>query len=69
MNKRKKIDLYFFLFSLFILSLLIFPIYNYGNKIEPLYFGIPFSLLWIIFCIIIQFLGIILFIFMDKKDI
>ena len=66
MNKRKKIDLLFILFSIFVLFLLIFPVYEVGNKINPIILGLPFSLFWIIACIIFQFIGILLFLFFDK---
>ena len=66
MNKRKKIDFLFILFSIFVLVLLIFPVYEVGNKINPIILGLPFSLFWIIACIIFQFIGILLFLFFDK---
>ena len=66
MSKRKKIDFLFILFSILILVLLIFPIYEIGNKIDPVILGLPFSLFWIIACIIFQFIGILLFLFFDK---
>ncbi len=66
MKNRSKLNLYFFLFSITILLLLIFPLYNFGNKVNPIILGIPFSLGWIIICIIIQFLGILLFLVFDK---
>ena len=68
MKRKDKINLYFFLFSIFILVLLIFPVYNIGNKIDPFVFGIPFSLFWIIACILLQFLGILFFLFIDKEE-
>ncbi|MAK09259.1 MAG: hypothetical protein CML36_02090 [Rhodobacteraceae bacterium] len=68
MKRKDKINLYFFLFSIFILVLLIFPIYNIGNRVEPFIFGIPFSLFWIIACILIQFTGILFFLFIDKEE-
>lgn len=68
MKKKDKVNLYFFLFSLFILLLLIFPVYNFGNKIDPILLGIPFSLFWIITCIVIQFFGIIIFILLESRD-
>ena len=68
MKRKDKINLYFFLFSIFILVLLIFPVYNIGNRVDPFIFGIPFSLFWIIACILIQFTGILFFLFIDKKD-
>ncbi len=68
MNKRNKIDLYFILFSFFMLLLLIFPLYGIGNKVTPFVLGVPFSLFWIIACIIFQFVGIVIFLFYDKEE-
>ena len=68
MNKRKKIDVLFVLFSLLILLLLIFPLYRYGNSATPLIMGLPFSLFWIVFCITFQFVGIVIFLVNDKDD-
>ena len=68
MKKKDKINLYFFLFSIFILALLIFPVYNLGNRVDPFIFGIPFSLFWIVACILIQFIGIVFFLFIDKEE-
>ena len=67
MNRRKKLDLYFLLFSLFILLLLVFPIYDLGNKLEPFILGVPFSLAWIVICILLQFVGILFFLLIDKE--
>ena len=69
MKKKDKINFYFFLFSIFILILLIFPVYNIGNRVEPFIFGIPFSLFWIISCILIQLVGILLFLSIDKEEL
>ena len=68
MKKKNKLDFYFFLFSLFILFLLIFPVYNFGNKINPIIFGLPFSLFWIISCIVGQFVGIVIFLAIGNRD-
>jgi len=50
------------------LALLIFPIYSFGNRVDPFIFGIPFSLFWIIACILMQFVGILFFLFIDKEE-
>ena len=68
MKRKDKINFYFFLFSILILALLIFPIYSVGNRVDPFIFGIPFSLFWIISCILIQFVGILFFLFIDKEE-
>ena len=68
MKRKDKINFYFFLFSIFILFLLIFPIYNVGNRVDPFIFGMPFSLFWIIACILIQFVGILFFLLIDKEE-
>ena len=69
MHKKDKINLYFFLFSIFVLILLIFPIYEIGNRVGPFILGIPFSLFWIIACIVIQFLGILVFLYIDREEL
>ena len=68
MKRKDKINFYFFLFSILILALLIFPIYSIGNRVDPFIFGIPFSLFWIVSCILIQFVGILFFLFIDKEE-
>ena len=68
MKRKDKINFYFFLFSIFILALLIFPTYSIGNRVDPFIFGIPFSLFWIIACILIQFVGILFFLSIDKEE-
>ena len=68
MKRKDKINFYFFVFSILILALLIFPIYSVGNRVDPFIFGIPFSLFWIISCILIQFVGILFFLFIDKEE-
>ena len=68
MKRKDKINFYFFLFSIFILALLIFPIYSFGNRVDPFIFGIPFSLFWIIACILMQFVGILFFLCIDKEE-
>ena len=68
MKRKDKINFYFFLFSISILMLLIFPLYNIGNKVNPIIFGIPFSLFWIISCILVQFVGILFFLIIDKEE-
>ena len=68
MKRKDKINFYFFVFSILILVLLIFPIYSVGNRVDPFIFGIPFSLFWIVSCILIQFVGILFFLFIDKEE-
>ena len=44
---------------------------NENKMFDPEYvtvFGIPFSLFWIIACILMQFVGILFFLFIDKEE-
>ena len=68
MSNRNKIDILFLLFSLLVLLLLIFPLFRFGNSATPLVLGLPFSLFWIIFCITIQFVGIVIFLIYDRDN-
>ena len=68
MNIISKINIkiLYVIFTLFILSMLIFPVFSLANYAEPLIFGMPFIMLWVLFWIIIEFLGLIVFVKIDK---
>ena len=57
----------FVIFTLFILSMLIFPVFSIGNRVEPFIFGLPFSMAWVIFWIVIEFIGLLIFIKLDSR--
>ena len=46
--------------------LIIFPVFSLANYEEPLIFGMPFIMVWVLFWIIIEFLGLIVFVKIDK---
>ena len=56
----------FVVFTLFILIMLIFPVFSLGNRVEPFIFGLPFSMAWVIFWIVIEFIGLLIFIKLDS---
>jgi len=60
------IKVLYVIFTLFILSMLIFPVFALANYAEPLIFGMPFIMVWVLFWIIIEFLGLIVFVKIDK---
>ena len=60
------IKVLYVIFTLFILSMLIFPVFSLANYAEPLIFGMPFIMVWVLFWIIIEFLGLIVFVKLDK---
>ncbi len=60
------IKVLYVIFTLFILSMLIFPVFSLANYAEPLIFGMPFIMVWVLFWIIIEFLGLIVFVKIDK---
>ena len=68
MNLISKINIkvLYVIFTLFILSMLIFPVFSLANYAEPLIFGMPFIMVWFLFWIIIEFLGLIVFVKIDK---
>ncbi|MBJ85240.1 MAG: hypothetical protein MKZ86_07295 [Alphaproteobacteria bacterium] len=68
MNIISKINIkiLYVIFTLFILSMLIFPVFSLANYAEPLIFGMPFIMVWVLFWIIIEFLGLIVFVKIDK---
>mgnify|MGYP001475745404 FL=1 len=68
MNLISKINIkvLYVIFTLFILSMLIFPVFSLANYAEPLIFGMPFIMVWVLFWIIVEFLGLIVFVKLDK---
>ena len=68
MNIISKINIkiLYVIFTLFILSMLIFPVFSLANYAEPLIFGMPFIMVWVLFWIIVEFLGLIVFVKIDK---
>jgi len=60
------IKVLYVIFTLFILCMLIFPVFSLANYAEPLIFGMPFIMVWVLFWIIIEFLGLIVFVKIDK---
>jgi len=60
------IKVLYVIFTLFILSMLIFPVFSLANYAEPLIFGMPFIMVWVLFWIIVEFLGLIVFVKIDK---
>tara|TARA_X000000368_G_scaffold378828_1_gene333480 strand:+ start:116 stop:268 length:153 start_codon:yes stop_codon:yes gene_type:complete len=46
--------------------MLIFPVFSLANYAEPLIFGMPFIMVWVLFWIIVEFLGLIVFVKIDK---
>ncbi len=64
--KNKFTTYSFTLFSIFILLMLIFPVFSLGNRVEPFILGLPFSMAWVIFWIVIEFIGLLIFIKLDS---
>jgi len=48
--------------------MLIFPVFSLANKAEPLIFGMPFIMVWVLFWIMIEFFGLVIFIKIDKEE-
>ena len=64
--KNKFTTYSFTLFSIFILLMLIFPVFSLGNRVEPFILGLPFSMAWVIFWIVVEFIGLLIFIKLDS---
>ena len=51
----------FAVFSLVLLLVLIFPVFAVANRVQPMILGLPFSLAWIVFWLVVEFIGVIAF--------
>lgn len=47
--------------------LLLFPLFEIGNRATPIIFGLPFSFFWVILWIVITFLALIVLFILDPE--
>ena len=59
--KKKSVIRCFVVFLMLIQLSLIWPIYPLVGSIEPVIFGMPFSIVWVLFCLSLSFLGLLAF--------
>ena len=65
---QKQINRWYIGFTVFILLMLIFPVFALGNYAKPLILGMPMSMAWVLFWILIEFIGLVIFIRLDKAE-
>mgnify|MGYP001397022016 CR=1 FL=1 len=65
---QKQINKWYVIFSCFILIMLIFPVFSLGNSATPLILGMPMSMVWVLFWILVEFIGLVVFIQIDKEE-
>ncbi len=66
MVKKFNIKTWYIIFTFFILLVLIFPIFALGNSANLSFLGMPFIMVWVLFWIIVEFLGLLVFVILDK---
>ena len=66
MLKKFNIKTWYIIFTCFILLVLIFPIFTLGNSANLSFLGMPFIMVWVLFWIIVEFLGLLVFVILDK---
>lgn len=57
----------FIIFSVVILALVLFPVFGLFNRVEPIIFGLPFGLAWIVGVIFAEFVGAVIFYRLDAR--
>lgn len=65
---QKQINKWYIAFTFFILLMLIFPVFSLGNYATPLILGMPMSMAWVLFWILVEFIGLVIFIRLDKEE-
>ncbi len=65
---QKQINKWYIVFTFFILLMLIFPVFSLGNYATPLILGMPMSMAWVLFWILVEFIGLVIFIRLDKEE-
>jgi hypothetical protein len=66
---QKKFNTLYVIIGLIPFLMLIFPLFEIGNRATPIVFGLPFSFFWVILWIVITFLALLVLYFLDpEKD-
>lgn len=55
---KRKVYIGFAVFFFICFMALIYPIYSLANRVEPIVFGMPFGMFWLVLMTILQFLGL-----------
>jgi len=58
-KREKQFQVGWTLFFVFVFLLQVWPLYIIGNRTYPLVLGMPFSMFWVVLCIIINFAGLL----------
>lgn len=51
----------FAIFTVLMILVMIFPVYGFANRVDPMVLGLPFGLFWIVFWIGVEFVALICF--------
>ena len=60
-------NLWFIIFAVFIALVMVFPIFGLANRVEPRVLGMPFSMIWVIFWIGVEFVVLVAFFLSEEK--
>ena len=60
-------NLWFIIFAVFIALVMVFPIFGLANRGEPRVLGMPFSMIWVIFWIGVEFVVLVAFFLSEEK--
>ncbi|MBT06051.1 MAG: hypothetical protein CMM32_03935 [Rhodospirillaceae bacterium] len=67
MSPTGRNKLCFIIFAVFIALVMIFPIFGLANRVEPRVLGMPFSMIWVIFWIGVEFVVLVAFFLSEEK--
>lgn len=65
--KKKSVIRCFVVFLVLIQLSLIWPIYPLVGSIEPIVFGMPFSIVWVLLCLSLSFSGLLAFFIWENQ--
>ena len=66
-GKLRESNRWFIIFLIAIALVMIFPVFGLANRVEPRVFGMPFSMFWVVFWIVVEFFGLIVFFWVEEK--
>ncbi len=66
--KKKSVLRWFIVFLVLVQLSLIWPIYPLVGHIEPFVLGIPFSIIWVLLCLLLSFSGLLAFFIWENQE-
>ncbi len=63
----RRVNRAFVVFVVAMVAVMVFPLFAIGNRIEPMVLGLPFSMVWVVGWILVEFVVLVGFFFYEHS--